>query len=91
MSDNKNTREHVNKASGNAEWPMGKITNALALEPTVAIAYVRFAIYYQSKGMREETEAALDKGLAVLPDDEILLMMRRDIGKSEDPLQLAHP
>ena len=82
MSDKQNTGENIPTLSGKAEWTMGKNTQALALAPRVAIAYVRQAIFFLNEGMHEESAAVLDKGLAVVPHNETLLMMRRDMETS---------
>lgn len=64
--------------SKNGEGGKGKLPMSLALAPEHAVAYVRFAIFYQSQGMFDEIIPVLEKGLAVAPGDEVLLMMRKD-------------
>jgi len=55
-----------------------ELNMAVTLDPKLADAYVWLATIYQNEGMYDETVAALDKGLAAVPHDEILLVMRKD-------------
>lgn len=55
-----------------------KLNKALALDPKFADTYARVAAIYQGEGMNDETMAVIDKGLAIVPNDEILLMMRQE-------------
>ena len=77
----------VNKDAEIDDGSNDKIVKHLALYPKVAIAYVRLALFYQKNGMYEETSAILDKGIELVPDNEILLMMRKNavIFKSSHP------
>jgi len=55
-----------------------ELNKAVALNPKLADAYVWLANIYQNEGMYDEALATLDKGLAAAPDDEILILMRKD-------------
>ena len=88
MSEKKITGQHA----GNAEVEVpekiqrtrDRIDKALTLDPRLTDAYVRLASIYQGEGMHDETMAVLDEGLAMMPNDEILLMMRRGAKDNRD-------
>jgi|GEM_PF-1264951 len=55
-----------------------ELEKSLLLDPKLADAYVWLATIYQNEGMYDEALAILDKGIKEAPEDEVLLMMRKD-------------
>ncbi|MFA6448983.1 MAG: hypothetical protein WCX65_05940 [bacterium] len=82
MSDKKDKGERLDKpadqSSEKRDNAKDKTTKSLALAPKVALAYVQHALFFQNEGMSDETFEIIEKGLAVAPDDKILLLMRQD-------------
>ena len=61
-----------------------ELDKSLALDPKLADAYVWLATIYQNEGLYEKTVEILDIGLAALPNDEVLIMMRKDAQNYRD-------
>lgn len=88
MGDRKTISPQENKFAARVPKKAGitddNDSEAIVIDPKHVIAYVNLALYYQKEGMIDETIAVLDKGLAAVPGNEILLMMRKDAEKSRD-------
>lgn len=84
MSERNIYKEISNKtgttAMENSEASMKLITQALVVDARVAIVYMRRAMFYLKEGMFDAMDDVLDAGIAVVPDNGALLLMRRDSG-----------